>query len=196
MARPLEFDRDKALTQAMGLFWRRGYQGAALPDLLDAMGIGRSSLYAAFRDKRSLFVECLDLYADRSLAALAQARAALPPLQALRTFFDRSFFQPGCLLVNTTLEMADLDDGLRAEASARMARIEAAFADALRDAGCSPAQADELAGFLMVVNQGLRVSSRRDLSAADRETQLATTFRVLAAAIPAEGAQTTEGGPP
>lgn len=196
MARPLEFDRDQALTQALGLFWRRGYQGAALPDLLKGMGISRSSLYAAFGDKRALYVECLDLYARRSLGLLAQARASLPPLEALRAFFDRTLFQPGCLLVNTTLEMADLDDGLRAHASARMAEIEAAFAAALRDAGCSVAQATDFAGFLMVFNQGLRVSSRRDLSEAERKAQLDTTFRVLAAAIPAATVPASSGEAP
>lgn len=187
MARPIEFDREQALTQALGLFWRRGYQGAALPDLLKGMGISRSSLYAAFGDKRALFVECLDLYARRSLSLLAEARRGLPPLDALRTFFDRTLFHPGCLLVNTTLEMADLDDGLRAHASARMAEIESAFADTLRAAGCTEGQAVEFAGFLMVFNQGLRVSSRRDLTEAERRAQLATTFRVLEAAIPAAG---------
>ncbi|WP_304170154.1 TetR/AcrR family transcriptional regulator [Phenylobacterium aquaticum] len=185
MARPLEFDRDQALTQAVGLFWRQGFQAASLPDLTTGMGISRSSLYAAFGDKRELFVECMNLYASRTLGLLAAARAEHPPLEALRQFFARSFVQPGCLLVNTTLEMADVDDALSAHASALLADIQAGFEAGLRDAGCEAAQAGELAGFLMLVNQGLRVSSRRALSAETLQAQLDTTFRVLAAAIPA-----------
>ena len=56
--------------------------------------------------------------------------------------------------------------------------------------GCSPAQADELAAFLMLVNQGLRVSSRRPLPLQARRDQIATTFRVLSAAIPTEAPST------
>lgn len=196
MARPVEFERDHALTQAVGLFWRQGFQAASLPDLTSGMGISRSSLYAAFGDKRALFIECLDLYARRTLALLAAARAQHPPLEALRQFFERSFGQPGCLLVNTTLEMADVDDGLSAHAVARLAEVEAGFEACLRDAGCAAAQAAELAAFLMLVNQGLRVSSRRNLSSDDLRAQLDTTFRILAAAIPAPGPTTPSSGTP
>ena len=133
--------------KATGLFWRRGYQATSIPDLLDAMEIGRSSLYAAFGDKRALFLECLDVYVGRTLALLADARAQ-------------------------------------------------AVAACLRDAGCDQAQAAELAGFLMLVNQGLRVSSRLNLPLADRQAQLDTTFRVLAAAIPAAPSDPATGERP
>lgn len=197
MARPLEFDRDAALDRAMRVFWRQGYQAASLPDLLTDMGISRSSLYAAFGDKRGLMLECVDLFARRTLQILARARAANPPLEALRGFFDRSVIEPpggqsewGCLLVNTVLELAEVDDGISAHAGARLAEVEAGFADCLRDAGCAADQARDLAAFLMLVNQGLRVSSRRDLPLQARRDQIATTFRVLSAAIPTEASST------
>ena len=197
MARPLEFDRDAALDRAMRVFWRQGYQAASLPDLITDMGISRSSLYAAFGDKRGLMSECLDLFAQRTLQILARARAGLPPLEALRQFFDRSVVDPpggkaewGCLLVNTVLEMADVDDDLSAHAAARLAQVQAGFEDCLRDAGSPAAQAAELAAFLMLVNQGLRVSSRRAQPLQARRDQVATTFRVLNAAIPTEAPAT------
>lgn len=193
MARPLEFDRDAALDRAMRVFWRQGYQAASLPDLLADMAISRSSLYAAFGDKRGLMVECVDLFAHRTLQILARARAGQPPLEALRQFFERSVVEPpggqadwGCLLVNTVIEMADVDGALSARAAARLAEVQGGFEDCLRDAGCSPGQAAELAAFLMLVNQGLRVSSRRALPLQARRDQIATTFRVLSAAIPTE----------
>ncbi|MDO9246711.1 MAG: hypothetical protein Q7U11_09600, partial [Phenylobacterium sp.] len=106
---------------------------------------------------------------------------------------DRSVVDPpggqpewGCLLVNTVLEMADVDDGLSAHAAARLGEVQAGFEACLRDAGCPPTQADELAAFLMLVNQGLRVSSRRAQPLQARRDQIATTFRVLNAAIPTE----------
>lgn len=184
MARPLEFDRDQALMSALGVFWRQGYQAATVPDLLEATALSRSSLYAAFGDKRGLYLQCLDLYTARTLGLLSQLRAEQPPVMALRLFFERTLFQPGCLLVNTTLEMAEVDDGLRDEAGVRMARVQAAFEVCLRDAGSAPAQAAELADFLMLINQGLRVSSRRALTPEARQAQLDTAFRILAAALP------------
>ena len=74
MARSPEFDRPRAVNKALVLFWRKGYQASSLADLLTAMGIGRSSFYAAFTDKRSLFIECLDLFSARTLELLHHAR--------------------------------------------------------------------------------------------------------------------------
>ncbi|MEO1614160.1 MAG: helix-turn-helix domain-containing protein, partial [Pseudomonadota bacterium] len=63
----------------MSLFWRQGYQATSLADLLAAMEIGRSSFYAAFTDKRSLFIECLDLFSSRTIDLLYRSRATMPP---------------------------------------------------------------------------------------------------------------------
>jgi TetR/AcrR family transcriptional repressor of nem operon len=185
MARPIAFDRDIALQAAMRLFWQKGYQAAALPDLLAAMAISRSSLYAAFGDKRHLFIACLDRFAETTREILSRARATRPPLAALRHFFDRSFQADhadaalGCLLVSTVTELAGVDDDLVAIASAHLARIETDFAACLVAAGRPSARADELASFLMLVNEGLRVGSRRPLPRHDHLARIETAFALL-----------------
>jgi TetR/AcrR family transcriptional regulator, transcriptional repressor for nem operon len=188
MARPIEFDRPKAVNRALAMFWRKGYQATSLADLLTAMGIARSSFYAAFTDKRSLFIECLDLWAARTLQLLQDARSEMPPVDALQHFFERSFVGVqgagakanwGCMLVNTVLEMAGVDDDLAARASRRLVEMQRVFQAILQDAGAAPARADELAAMLMLFNEGIRVSSRRRLPEAQHLQSIATTFRLI-----------------
>ena len=70
MPRPIEFDRSKAVNRALVLFWQKGYQATSLSDLLETTNISRSSFYAAFTDKRIFYIECLDLFAERTLELL------------------------------------------------------------------------------------------------------------------------------
>ena len=190
MARPLEFDRAEALDAALLLFWGRGYQATSLSDLVAAMGISRSSFYAAFGDKAALFRECLDLFAERSIGLLARARMERPPLEALRSFFTHSLDQGdggqgawGCLIINSVLELAEVDEALWAHARWRLAEVEAAFETCLADTGCGPQRATELASFLMLLNEGMRVSARRALPKMAQRQQIDTTFQILAVAL-------------
>jgi TetR/AcrR family transcriptional repressor of nem operon len=190
MARPIEFDRPKTVNRALALFWRKGYQATSVADLLAAMTISRSSFYAAFTDKRSLFIECLDLFSARTLDMLQRGRAEMPPIDALQNFFERSFFGArgakghwGCMLVNTVLEMAGVDDELAARASHHMGAMQRAFQACLLDAGATPARAEELAAMLMLFNEGIRVSSRRRLPEAQHLQSIAVTFRLIRNAI-------------
>ena len=196
MARPVEFDRSKAVNRALVLFWRKGYQASSLADLLDAMGVGRSSFYAAFTDKRTLFLECLDLFAGRTVELVQRARSEMPPLDALQHFFERNFIGVpgsgvaasasrhwGCMLVNTVLEMAGVDDELAARASRHLGEMQRVFQACLRDAGAKAARAEELAAMLMLVNEGIRVSSRRQLPDAQHLQPIVTTFELIRGAV-------------
>src|SRR5882724_9224474 len=104
--RPREFDIEQALERALQVFWRKGYEGASLADLTDAMGINRPSLYAAFGNKEELFRKVVDRYAD---GPAAYARLALDAPTA-RLVVERLWSggigvctapgtPPGCLLV-------------------------------------------------------------------------------------------------
>lgn len=74
--RPREFDTDEALAAALRVFWSKGYEGASLTDLTDAMGITRPSLYSAFGNKEALFRKALDLYETEKLAYTRRALEA------------------------------------------------------------------------------------------------------------------------
>jgi AcrR family transcriptional regulator len=64
MGRPRGFDEKAALDAAMRVFWEKSYEGATLTDLTEAMGINRSSMYAAFGDKEALFRLVIARYRD------------------------------------------------------------------------------------------------------------------------------------
>ena len=178
------------------LFWRRGYQASSLADLLTAMGIGRSSFYAAFTDKRTLFLECLDLFAARTAELVQRARSEMGPVDALQHFFERNFIGApgsgvgasasrhwGCMLVNTVIEMAGVDDELTQRASRHLDEVQRIFQECLQEAGAEAARAKELAEMLMLVNGGIRVSSRRQLPDAQHLRPIATTFGLIRTAV-------------
>lgn len=191
LARSPEFNRTKALEAAMKLFWARGYKATPLPELLQAMGIARSSFYASFGTKRELFTECLELFGDRTLAivddnAREMAATALP-----RAFFDATLLDvsqrranQGCMMVNTALEMAAVDPQLNQLAMQKLSAIENAFARAFArarqqgelDTARSP---EELASLVMTINFGLRVQSRLNQSRQALEPIISNSLSML-----------------
>jgi AcrR family transcriptional regulator len=110
--RPREFDIDAALETAMRVFWRKGYEPTTMSDLVEAIGINRASLYAAFGDKEALFLRVLERYreafAKRPVAALTEIA---DPRAAVATFLERTAehlanerLPRGCLVANSILE--------------------------------------------------------------------------------------------
>ena len=187
MARPTEFDRDIALSAAMQLFWRQGYTATSLSQLLEVMDISRSSFYAAFTDKRSLYLEALTLFSDRTRAILLDPAIA-DPVERIRQFFMRTISgvpqrrsQRGCMMVNTVLELADVDDGLSDEAAACLDRIQGDFERLLADAEDVDASLSAASGgrFLMLVNEGLRVAARKKRPRRELEAMVDDAFTLL-----------------
>ncbi|MCP4465845.1 MAG: TetR/AcrR family transcriptional regulator [Halieaceae bacterium] len=173
MARPAEFDRTKTLESAMKLFWARGYTATSLPELLTAMGIARSSFYASFKTKRALFTECLELFGDRTLTILNEKAAEVPARALPRAFLEATLLEvsqrkanQGCMMVNTVLELADVDRELNQLAIKKLGMIENAFAQAFERAQREGElntlrSAQQLANLVMTINLGLRVQSRK-----------------------------------
>ena len=191
MARPPAFDRDAALEAALKLFWQLGYNAASLHELLDAMQISRSSFYAAFGDKRALFLEVMQTFRDRTAAILVQRREELGAAAAIPAFFHHTVLdvperraRRGCMMVNTILELAEVDDGLSRTASDHLDSIERLFEDCVREAQASgdipePLTAAETARHLMLLNQGLRVASRQGRKRRELAEMLNTSMSLL-----------------
>ena len=184
MARPIEFDRSRAIRAAIFLFWRQGYLATTLPQLLDAMGIGRSSFYAAFKDKRSLFIEVLDQYNHRRYQELLHRIPQFDnPADAISHYIEFSLrpakpasVRDGCLMVNTLLELRGIDDQLADLAVAQLGKLEKAFAECFENAIESGnieshLKPIELSNLLITFNHGLRVASRKGISIEELKSQ-------------------------
>jgi AcrR family transcriptional regulator len=89
VGRPKKFDRDDAVGRAMDVFWSKGYDGASMKNLTEAMGINSPSLYAEFGDKQGLYLETIDRYANHDACAPLVALESEPDIaKAVRAFFE------------------------------------------------------------------------------------------------------------
>ena len=142
MPRPVEFDRDQALRDAMLLFWRQGYHKTSVRDLTGVTRLQPGSLYGAFGNKRTLFLSTLDYYSDELQGFVDTVlRSDGPPLQRIHQFFDhllneasRDSQAKGCLLVNTLLETPIEEREINQRAARALAYVEHAFAEVLEEA--------------------------------------------------------------
>ncbi len=178
--RPREFDADEALDRALEVFWRKGYEGASLSELTEAMGINRPSLYAAFGNKEELFRKALDRYADGPAAYTREALNAPTARGVLERLLHGAAealthpdYPPGCLGVHGALSCGEAAESIRDELSARRAAYEVLLRQRLErartegDLATDIACAD-LARLVMTVMQGMAVqaaggASREDL---------------------------------
>lgn len=115
MPKNVKFDEQVAISKAMDVFWKKGYSGATMRDLTEAMGINSSSLYNTIGDKHQLFVKCIKNYTEtRMEAAEKQFQKSTSPLKSIENFINSAVFsithEPNsCLAIKTTFEMA-IDD--------------------------------------------------------------------------------------
>ncbi|EME97486.1 TetR/AcrR family transcriptional regulator [Streptomyces mobaraensis NBRC 13819 = DSM 40847] len=187
--RPREFDLDERLDRALRVFWRQGYEGTALSDLTEAMGISRPSLYAAYGNKEALFRKVLDRYMETAVHvrdALRQptARTATETLLRGTIAVTTGEDGPGCLMVHGALATGGASAAVRAEAAARRHASEDAlrerFEQALRD-GDLPAgtDADDLARYVCLVWYGIAVQASSGATSDDLERAVEIAMRAF-----------------
>ena len=172
MARPKEFDPERALTKAMNLFWRQGYENTSLEALMKEMGIARQSLYDTFGDKRALYLKALAHYRDQTTG---QMQKMLNEIPSVRDGFAKLLYgmaaetreqhERGCLLLSANLQRDPKDAIVRDFLRDNQARVEAIFLQALARAQkqkeLSPKQdTAALARFFVVTIQGMRSMAR------------------------------------
>lgn len=170
--RPSIFDEEKVLEKARELFWTRGYEATSLDQLLEAMGLGKSSFYHAFGSKKELFEKIMDRFVNDTIHRLAADLPIHPhPIERIREFFRGIASSPshlhrkGCFMGNTVVELINTEHSLSARAAKKLERLEELFRTYIAVAQRSgELQTKEdpavLALYLLTVWNGLNITRR------------------------------------
>jgi AcrR family transcriptional regulator len=188
--RPRQFCPDAALAAALTVFWSRGYEGASMAELTEAMGITKPSLYACFGNKESLFSKALDLY-EREKLAYVHAALEAPTAKAVAERFLQGALAMqtgggdprGCMGVISAVACANLAESIRDDVMARRVSSDQAIVERFARAKAEGDLPDTitpeaLAAYLSAVMQGLSVQASAGVAPAQL-TQLVETTLAL-----------------
>jgi TetR/AcrR family transcriptional repressor of nem operon len=140
MARTKDFDESEVLAKAIKLFWQKGYNGTSMQDLVDGLGISRSSIYDTFGDKHQLYLKALSTYRQKQVNIRDQIlNAPVPAKVAIRQLMDLTIEQilrdkqhKGCFLVNSAVETAPHDKATNAIVCQNDQQLENAFYEVVK----------------------------------------------------------------
>jgi TetR/AcrR family transcriptional regulator, copper-responsive repressor len=173
--RPRSFDIDTALEQATKVFWRLGFQGASMAELTAATGLSKPSLYAAFGDKESLYLQCLNRYVARQVELQVGLLDQEPDGRKAIEHFMRTMaamqadpkLPGGCFVVTGTADCgspatpAAVESALRAALGGSVDRLQQRLAQAQERGELPPGlDAQQLATLFGTVLTGMAVLSK------------------------------------
>jgi TetR/AcrR family transcriptional regulator, transcriptional repressor for nem operon len=178
MARTKDFDENEVLAKAIKLFWQKGYNGTSMQDLVDGLGISRSSIYDTFGDKHQLYLKALCTYRQHAIAVRDRIlNASVPAKAAIRQLMNLTIDQmirdkqhKGCFLVNSAVENAPHDKETNAIICQNDRELENAFSEVIKRGQTNGEIASKqdpraLARFLFNNIVGIQVTAK---SAADK----------------------------
>ena len=178
VGRPRQFDTEQVLEAAMQAFWAKGYEATSLVDLVAATGLLKGSLYQAFGDKHSLFLQALNRYLAemrrRKNECLAQATS---PLEGIKNVMHRmidmadsdSECPKGCMAMNSLAELVPHDPEVRQVMEKHMSHMRASMAKTVSRAQAageirSERPAEEITLLLMTFMAGLATTMKGPLN--------------------------------
>jgi TetR/AcrR family transcriptional repressor of nem operon len=140
MARTKRFDEEEVLNNAMLFFWHKGYNGTSPQEILDELGLSRSSLYDTYGDKKSLFISALKRYRNTVTAQVIQSLETSQNIpETLKMLFQQAKHEcftgedkRGCFMVNSKVELAPHDEEIAAIVKENREALENAFTAAIK----------------------------------------------------------------
>ncbi|HEY8937936.1 MAG TPA: TetR/AcrR family transcriptional regulator [Cyclobacteriaceae bacterium] len=173
MARTKDFDEDEILNKAVSLFWHKGYNGTSMQELVDVLGISRSSLYDTYIDKHTLYVKSLEYYQNTVSGNLTSvvnnAPSAKDAVKCLLELTTNDLLKDkqhkGCFMVNAEVEVAPHDAKIKNIVRKNEQQIEDLFRQAIQRGQengeiTNKQDAKALARFFMNTVKGIRVSAK------------------------------------
>jgi len=173
MARTKDFDENEVLTKAIQLFWHKGYNGTSMQDLVDGLGISRSSLYDTYTDKHTLFIKALESYqnsgADKIQEISENSGSAKETIKKLLEFVTDELLndkqQKGCFMVNAEVEVAPHDTEVNSLVCKNDQQMEDVFFQVIKKGQDSREIKNEqdaraLARFIFNAVKGIRVTAK------------------------------------
>lgn len=169
--RPPAFCQEQALEKALHVFWRRGYEGASMAELTEALGMNKPSIYAAFGNKEELFRKALARYQQGAVAYVHEALQRPTAREVVETLLRQSvdlLTDPanprGCLMVQGALSCGESASAVQQELIARRRGFESALAKRFEQAKADqdlPAATDcrALAKYIATIHQGMSVQA-------------------------------------
>lgn len=192
MARTKDFDEQEVLAKAIQVFWLKGYKGTSMQDLIDALGISRSSLYDTYTDKHTLFVKALEAYREKASGNIKGIiNGGLSAKETLRRLLELTSAdllddnqQKGCFLLNAGVEVASIDPTVGSMICENDREMEAAFCQVIqqgKDSGeiQNAKDAKALARFIFNSVKGMRVSAKSGADPATFSDIISLTLSVL-----------------
>lgn len=190
VGRPREFDEDKVLAAAIDVFWLQGYDSTSMADLLAATGLHKGSLYQAFGDKHTLFIQALQRYVDEFCREMRDAVESVDSgLEAVRALLLQSMEKGcrgedgnvGCLVINTLVDMGMEDPEVVAVLAKGYAKRIALFTQAVtrgQEEGSlrNDIAPEQMALIINVMGMGMIASLRGPM---DQETSTGLTESFL-----------------
>ncbi|MCW3465879.1 TetR/AcrR family transcriptional regulator [Chitinophaga nivalis] len=170
--RPVIYNNKEVIEKAQQVFWTKGFTAASLEEVLVAMGMGSGSFYNAFKGgKKELFSKAIQQRREAFQAFKAELQQSEAPVELIKDFFrsiakaDQQTHLQGCLIVNTVVEMACLDEDLEKEAVTILKEVEALFTATIAQAqkkGTLKNQTDPviLGRYLITFWNGLNITRR------------------------------------
>lgn len=170
MARNQEFNTQEVVGKATQVFWSKGYKGTSLRDLLDVMGIGKGSFYAAFGSKRELFLGALKRYGEKyaMVCEVSDILTSLPARDAIKKVFERVIDRAVddkrcCMFGKTALEFWQSDPEIADKVAEGLSQVKEAFHEVVvrgQKEGDIKAEHDpeSIAHFLTGIFYGLQVT--------------------------------------
>lgn len=192
MARPLEFNPQKAINEATEIFWARGYDATTLSDLLSAMSLSKSSFYQSFGSKHKLYEQCLQNYRQgitrKMLNDLQKAESARLFIEHLFNDIANEVSSKkgrwGCMIMNSASAKAPFDKDIHKIVNDGAKQFEEIFYRALRKAQdegdiSKEKNADKLASYLVSSRSGLLAMARAGVPISQLKTISDMTLSVL-----------------